>query len=302
MQDVCPSIVITLLWFQPFHLTSSKPIRRVSSHTWDFLHSDDSIFVHIALWTLVHLFYGNILLLLIRIAVVGCHIQTLARIGSLGPGRGSCSHSGWVLLRPSDSRFSPELEAWNRGEASALTVVGCHWGSVTLDFRQNWKPGTREIPLLLTAVGCHWGPVILTSARIESLGPGRGPCSHCGWVLRRPSDSTFARLEAGERPLLSLWSGANEVQWLSSFARIGSPGPGRFPYSNCCVGRHRGPVIRTSARIGSPRPGRFPYSFREIVIFFTRKWFYKNLANWRDIWCQGMSRVCLAGEIFHWYD
>jgi hypothetical protein len=54
----------------------------------------------------------------------------------------SCA-SGWVPPRPSDSKFD-----------------------------QNWKPRTREIPIL-SVVGCHRGPVIPTSTRIGSPGPGR---------------------------------------------------------------------------------------------------------------------------------
>jgi hypothetical protein len=62
------------------------------------------------------------------LTAVGCHwgpvILTSARIGSPGPGRFPYSHCSWVPLRPSDS-----------------------------DFGQNWKPGTREIPLLSLQFG-----------------------------------------------------------------------------------------------------------------------------------------------------
>jgi hypothetical protein len=74
--------------------------------------------------------------------------------------------------------LQPELEAWDGGDSSTLT-----------------------------AVGCHWGPVIQTSARIGSLGPGRFPYSHCSWVPLRPSDSDFSqnwKPGTGEIPLLSL--------------------------------------------------------------------------------------------------
>jgi hypothetical protein len=183
--------------------------------------------------------------------------------------------------------LQPELEARDQGDSPMLTVVGCHWGSV-----------------------------ILTSARIGSLGLGRSPYSHCGWVPLRPSDSDFSqnwKPGTGEIPLLSLWLGTIEVQWFGlqpeleawdrrdcptltvvghhwgpvilTSARIGSLGPGRFPYSHCgwaplrpsdsdfsqnwkpgtgeshtltVVGNHWGPVIPTSARIGSLGPGRFP--------------------------------------------
>jgi hypothetical protein len=142
------------------------------------------------------------------LTVVGCHwgpvILTWARIGSLGPERFPYTHCSWAPLRPSDS-----------------------------DFSQNWKPRTREIPLLslwlgtieaqwfrfqpeleaqdwgdsptLTGVGYHWSPVIQISARIGSPGQGRFPYSHCGWVPLRPSDSAFSqnwKPRIGEIPLL----------------------------------------------------------------------------------------------------
>jgi hypothetical protein len=58
----------------------------------------------------------------------------------------------------------------------------------------------------LTVVGCHWGPVIPTSSQ--------------NW-----------KPETGEIPLLSLWLGAIEAQWFPLPVGIGSPGPGRFPYT-----------------------------------------------------------------------
>jgi hypothetical protein len=159
---------------------------------------------------------GEIPLLSLWSGAIEAHVMlTSARIGSLGPRRYPYSYYGWVPLRPSD-----------------------------FDFRENWKPGTGEIPLLslwlgaietqwfwlqgeleawdrgdsptLTVVGCHWGPVILTKARIGSLGPGRFPYSHCGWVPLRPSDADFSqnwKPGTGEIPQLSLWLGAIEAQW-----------------------------------------------------------------------------------------
>jgi hypothetical protein len=171
-------------------------------------------------------------------------------------------HCDWVTLRPSDS-----------------------------DFSQNWKPSTREIPLLslrlsamidaqwfwlqpeleardqgdsptLTAVECHdWRPVILTSARIGSLGPGRFPYSHCGWVpwLTR-SDSDFSQSwKPGTRdiPLLSLWFDAIDAQWFWLWPELEAWDRGDSP-TLTAVECHWGPVIQTLARIVSPGPRRFP--------------------------------------------
>jgi hypothetical protein len=153
----------------------------------------------------------------------------------------------------------------------------------------------RKIQKIVESKIIYWGPEIPTSARIGSPGPGRFHYTHCGWVPLRPSDSDFSqnwKPRTGEIPLLSLWLGAIEAQWfwlqpelgaqdrgdshtltvvgchwgpdIPTSARIGSPGPGRFPYSHC-VGCHWGPVILISARIGSPGPGRFPYSFQMII-------------------------------------
>jgi hypothetical protein len=87
----------------------------------------------------------------------------------------------------------------------------------------------------LTGVGCHWGPVISTSARIGSPGPGRFPYSHWGWVPLRPSDFDFGQ------------------KWRTR----------EVPPTITGVGCHRGLVISTSARNGSPGPGRFPISLFE---------------------------------------
>jgi hypothetical protein len=162
---------------------------------------------------------GNFLTL----TVVGCHwgpvILTSARIGSPELGRFPYSHCGWVPLRPSDSDFS----------------------------------------------GCHWGPVILTSARIGSPELGRFPYSHCGWAPMRPSDSDISqnwKPRTREISLLSLWLGATdmtEAQWFWLQPELEAQDQGDF-LTLTVVGCHWGPVILTSARIGSPGPGRFPYS------------------------------------------
>jgi hypothetical protein len=104
--------------------------------------------------------------------------------------------------------------------------------------------------------------VIPTSARIGSLGPGRFPYSHCGWTSLRSSDSDFCqnwRPGTGEIPLLSLWLGIIEVQWFRLLPELAAWDRGDSP-TLTVAGRHWGPVIQTSARIGSPGPGRFPYS------------------------------------------
>jgi hypothetical protein len=131
------------------------------------------------------------------LTAVGRHwdpvILTLAKIGSLEPGRFLYSHKvgchwgPWFWLRPG-------LEAWEQGDSPTLTVVGC-----------------------------HWSPVILTSARIGSPGLGRFPYSHCGWAPMRPSDSDFSQNwepETGEIPLLSLWLGAIETQWFRLWLKL----------------------------------------------------------------------------------
>jgi hypothetical protein len=88
----------------------------------------------------------------------------------------------WVRL--SESRLQPELEARDRGDFPTLTVVGRQWGPVSLDFNQNWKPGTEEIPLLSQWLGA-----------IEAQ-----------WVNWKAG--------TGEISLLSQWLGASEAQWV----------------------------------------------------------------------------------------
>jgi hypothetical protein len=181
--------------------------------------------------------------------------------------------------------LQPELEAQDWGDAPTLTVVGHHWGPVILtsarsdsDFSRNWKPRTGEIPPTLTAVGCHWGLVILTSARIGSPGLRRFPYSHCGWVPLRPSYSDFSqnwKPRTGEIPLLSLWLGTIEAQWCWLQPELEDQDLGDSP-TLTAVGCHWGPVIPTSARIGSPGPGRFPYSFHMIPSGLLGKWITGN--------------------------
>jgi hypothetical protein len=141
------------------------------------------------------------------------------------------------------SRFLAQLVKVTQGEILFFRV---HWLRV----------------LHITAVGCHWGPVIQTSARIGSPGPGRSPYSHCGWVPLRPSDSDFSqnwKSRTGKIPLLSLWLGAIEAQWFRLQPELEAQDREDAP-TLTVVGCHWGPVIQTSARIGSPGPGRSPYS------------------------------------------
>jgi hypothetical protein len=222
------------------------------------------------------------------LTVVGCHwgpvILTSARIGSPGPGRFPYSHCGCVPLKPSNSDFSqnwkprageipllslwlgaieaqwiwlqPELETRDQGETHTLTAVGCHWGPVNLTSARIGRPGRDPYS------HCGWVPLNLTSARIGSPGPGRLPYSHCGWVPLEPSDSDFSlnwKPRTGEIPLLSLWLGAIEAQWIWLQPELETRDQGET-HTLTVVGCHWGPVILTSARIGSLGPGRFPYS------------------------------------------
>jgi hypothetical protein len=142
------------------------------------------------------------------------------------------------------------------------TAVGCHWGLLWFRLRPELEAWGRGDSPTLTVVGCHWGPVILTSARIGSLGPGRFPYSHCGWVPLRPCDPDFSqnwKPRPGEIPLLSLWLGAIEALWSWLQPELEAQARGDSP-TLTAVGCHWGPVIPTLARIGSLGPGRFPYS------------------------------------------
>jgi hypothetical protein len=117
------------------------------------------------------------------------------------------------------------------------------------DLGHNWKPGTGEIPLL-TAIGGHWGPVIPTSATIGRdsftlTAVGR----HWGPVIWIP---TLARIGKYSFTLTAV--GRHWGPVIPTSARIG-----RDPSTLTAVGRH---WIQTLSRIGSPGPGWFPYSFR----------------------------------------
>jgi hypothetical protein len=144
----------------------------------------------------------------LTLTVVGRHwgpvIRTSSRIGSPGPGRCPYSHCGWVPLRSRDS-----------------------------DFGQNWKPRTREIPLLSLWLGD-------TEAQ---------------WFWLQPELEDRARVI----PLLSLWLGATEAQWFRLQLELEAWDEGDSP-TLTVVWCHWGPVIQTLARIGSAGPGRFPYS------------------------------------------
>jgi hypothetical protein len=180
-------------------------------------------------------------------------------------------------------RLQPELEAWDRGDSLLLLWLGAieaQWFRLQPEL-EAWD--RRDSPTL-TVVECHWaGQVIPTSARIGSLGPGRFPCSHCGGVPLRPSDSDFSKnwkpgtreipllslwwgaiieaqwfrlqpeLEAWDReiPLLSLWLGTIEAQWFRLLPELEAWDQGDSPTLT---------VVPNSARIGSLGPGRFPYS------------------------------------------
>jgi hypothetical protein len=133
------------------------------------------------------------------------------------------------------------------------------WGLKRSQFPTSSK---TSISMFLSAVGCPWGPVILTFARIGSPGPGRFPYSHCSWASLRPSDSGFGqnwKPGTGEIPLLSLQLGVLEAQWFWLLPELEARDLGDSP-TLTAVGHPCGPVILTFARIGSPGPGRFPYS------------------------------------------
>jgi hypothetical protein len=86
--------------------------------------------------------------------VVGHHwgpaILTLARIGSPGPMRFPYSHCGWASLRPSDSNFG---QNWKPGTREIpllslwLGIIEASLRPSDSNFGQNWKPGTSKIPL-----------------------------------------------------------------------------------------------------------------------------------------------------------
>jgi hypothetical protein len=63
---------------------------------------------------------------------------------------------------------------------------------------------------------------------------------------------------------VSLWLGAIEAQWFRLWPELEAQDQGDSP-TLIAVGCHWGPVILTSARIGSPGPGRFPYAHNSWV-------------------------------------
>jgi hypothetical protein len=204
------------------------------------------------------------------IMVVGCHwgpvILTTARIVSLRPRRSPYSHCVWVPLRPSDSDFS---QNWKPGTGEWYPLLSVWMGTIEAQWfrlQPEMEAQDQGVSPTLTAVGHHWGPVILTSARIGRPGPGRFHYSHCGWAPLRPSDSDFSQnWKPGTRQilLLSLWLGMTEAQWFWLQPELEARDRGDSP-TLTLVGHDWGPVILTSARIGSPGPGRFPYSFQMI--------------------------------------
>jgi hypothetical protein len=119
-----------------------------------------------------------------------------------------------------------ELEAWERGDSPN------QWGSIEAQWfwlrpeLEAWDRGNSPT---------RWGAI------------------EAQWLWLRPE---LEARDQGDSPSLTV-VGHHYGPVILTSARIGSLGPGRFPYS---VGNHWGPVILTSARIGSPGLRRFPYS------------------------------------------
>jgi hypothetical protein len=242
-----------------------RNVERMTQHFVKLYRIMSAQLINVYIYCLLLLLLRSLILNGMHIAAVerrhGPVIPTSARIGSLGLGRFPYSRCGWVPLRPSDSDFG---QNW-KPRTGEIPLISLWLGATEAQWfrlRPELEARDRGDSPTLTVVGCHWGPLIPTSARIGSPGPGRFPYSHCGWVPLRPSDSDFSqnwKPRTGEIPLLSLWLGATEAQWFRLRPELEAWDQGDSP-TLTVVGCHWGPVIRTSARIGSPRPGRFPYS------------------------------------------
>jgi hypothetical protein len=124
-----------------------------------------------------------------------------------------------------------------------ITVVRCHWGPVIPRVRVEDTSTTAFVhwalcvSLRLGAIEAQWfrGSGLKTLLQLRLF--IERYVYHCGWMPLRPSDPEG--------------QGWRHVLYVRSLSVL-------------CIsvfGCHWGPVIQASVRIGTPGPGRFPYFF-----------------------------------------